>query len=650
MKKTIRGLLCSLLLAFSALGAKGELIVALTPAPEQRLLTFTSEKPGAILSVVSITGLQANERVLGIDIRPMNGDLYALTNLGRLYIVNATTGVATFHATLGAAPGDPFTTLTGNRFGLDFNPVADRLRVVTDADQNLRVNPDTGAVTTDATMVYAAGDPSQGRNPQIVGAAYTNNDADPATPTTLFALEQELYNSKVIGGQLTPALSLVRQGGSDGMPSPDTGVLNTLGAFGRDGVTIRGFDVGPSAKAFVGVELRNLADPAVPPFFVIVKVLLAPDPIDPSGQPAGKDESLGYVGTGRIAIEDIAVTSSVQFDTPLLGVREGTPTVTLVASRHGGSANVATVDFAAQDGTATASQDYLPINGTLTFNVGEVLKTITISLPDDNVPEGDESFHVALSNPQGVTLGGARVAQVRISANDSPDKEGPVVTHFGLTGPSRGITGAVVGFNEDLDPATATHLANYTLVGDSGGRKTPVTFESATYDSNTRMVTLRATPFRQTELKGFKFSVRGKKAKHGEPAATGVRDVAGNLLDGKDKGKNGDDADLDFDVLHGPTIQINDDDGDRATITITGGGSLDAAVLKGKSRRTQFWILDPIPLRSTLSGTVATSPQSDRIVRVGEIIGLDKKAFTPLLTNPSFRVNILTFSTNATGL
>ncbi len=649
MNTSIRGLFCTLLLTFSALSVKAELIVALTPAPEQWLLTFTSERPGAILSAVPIVGLLANEQVLGIDTRPADGDLYALTNLGRLYLLNATDGMATFRAALGPAPGDPFTMLMGTRFGLDFNPVADRLRVVSDADQNLRIHPDTGAVTTDTPLSYAAGDPSQGRNPQIVGAAYTNNDTDPATPTTLFALEQELYNSKVIGGALTPALSLVRQGGPDGVPSPNGGVLNTVGAFGRDGVTIRGFDVGPSAKAFIGVELENLADPSVNPFFALVKVLLAPDPMDPVGQPAGKDESLGYVGDGRVAIADIAVVPSVQFDMPLRGVREGTPTVTLVVSRHGGSANVATVNFATQNGTATAGQDYLSNNGILTFNPGEVLKMVTVDLQDDNVAEGDESFQIALANPQGVTLGGASFAQVRISANDFTDREGPVVTHFGLTGPSRGITGAVVGFSEDLDAATATHLANYTLVGDSGGRKTPVTFESATYDENTRTVTLRATPFRQTELRGFEFTVRGKKPKGNEPAATGIRDVAGNLLDGRDKGKNGEDADLDFDVLHGETITITDEDGDRATIGITGGGSIDASVLKGKSRRTQFWILDPIALRSTLSGSVASKPRSDGIVVIAEIIGLDKKEFAPLLTNPSFRVNTLTFSSNATG-
>ena len=43
-------------------------------------------------------------------------------------------------------------------------------------------------------------------------------------------------------------------------------------------------------------------------------------------------------------------------------------------------------------------------------------------------------------------------------------------------------------------------------------------------------------------------------------------------------------------------------------------------------------------------------PRGDGIVVIAEIIGLDKKEFTPLLSNTSFRVNTLTFSSNATGI
>ena len=90
-----------------------------------------------------------------------------------------------------------------------------------------------------------------------------------------------------------------------------------------------------------------------------------------------------------------------------------------------------------------------------------------------------------------------------------------------------------------------------------------------------------------------------------------------------------------------------------ATLTIEEGGRIDGVRPVGgpKTQITQFWILDPIALRSTLSGTVTRRTSTgDGIVVIAEIIGLDKKEFTPLLTNTSFRVNTLTFSSNATGL
>ena len=72
--------------------------------------------------------------------------------------------------------------LSGTSFGVDFNPAADRLRIVSDTGQNLRHNVNAGGVTvTDAPLNYA-GVTASG----IVGSAYTNNDLDALTATTLY--------------------------------------------------------------------------------------------------------------------------------------------------------------------------------------------------------------------------------------------------------------------------------------------------------------------------------------------------------------------------------------------------------------------------------------------------------------------------------
>src|SRR5205823_4806744 len=105
-----------------------------------------------------------------------------------------------------------------------------------------------------------------------------------------------------------------------------------------------------------------------------------------------------------------------------------------------------------------------------------------------------------------------------------------------------------------------------------------------------------------------------------------------------------------FEVLSGTTLTLTDTDGDVATLTLTGGGRIDGIRLISKSEfRFEAWILDPIALQTTIRGTVKRAPGSNGIIVISEIIGLDKKESTPLLRNPSFHINALTFSPNATG-
>ena len=155
------------------------------------LLKFDSAAPGTITSSTPITGLvgQNNfESVLAIDFRPATGQLYALGNapgsIYRLYTVNTTTGVAT-------QVGSDITTISATNVGFDFNPTVDRIRIVTDADQNHRFNPDTGVAAATATnLAFAPGDANANPNPNVVGASYTHNFAAAAT-TTLYGIDSK---------------------------------------------------------------------------------------------------------------------------------------------------------------------------------------------------------------------------------------------------------------------------------------------------------------------------------------------------------------------------------------------------------------------------------------------------------------------------
>jgi hypothetical protein len=187
--------------------------------------------------------------VLGIDYRVARGVLYALASSGRLYTLDTATGVL---KAVGEAPSA--VPLAGSLFGFDFNPVADRIRVVSDSGQNLRLHPDTGAavdgnptlagVQGDAPLAYAAGDPNAGQPAALVAAAYTYNKKDDKR-TTNFAIDRRLG-------------ILVMQGSAEGVApvvSPNTGLLSTVGPLGLGELTDAAFDIADlSGAAFAAVR------------------------------------------------------------------------------------------------------------------------------------------------------------------------------------------------------------------------------------------------------------------------------------------------------------------------------------------------------------------------------------------------------------
>jgi hypothetical protein len=160
---------------------RGLNIIALTD--DQRLICFRDSRPSMANTIGKITGLAKDETTLiGIDFRVQDGNLYGVGNAGGVYRLNTTNAVATLVNSL-TVP------LDGTSFGVDFNPAADRLRVVSNKGQNLRHNVNAGGVTiNDGVLSYTAPDAAMG----ITGAAYTNNDLDPNTGTTLFDIDTVL--------------------------------------------------------------------------------------------------------------------------------------------------------------------------------------------------------------------------------------------------------------------------------------------------------------------------------------------------------------------------------------------------------------------------------------------------------------------------
>ena len=211
------------LLAAPAGAQAADVIYGLTD--NNRLVRFNSDTPNKVRETVPVQGLQAGETLVGIDVRPANDQLYAVGSSNRIYQVNPVTGAS-------RPAFDPFTPpLVGTSFGVDFNPAADALRIVSDADQNLRIpfgGGNAGRGNEDGPLRYAPGDPNAGQNPAVAGAGYTNSFPG-ATETVLYDID-------------TARDTLVRQA------PPNEGTLNTVGPLGVDADAQAGFDVSPQGN------------------------------------------------------------------------------------------------------------------------------------------------------------------------------------------------------------------------------------------------------------------------------------------------------------------------------------------------------------------------------------------------------------------
>jgi hypothetical protein len=296
-------LLAAALLALVAAGpARAATFVGLTQ--DNQLIQFDGASPGSPSAPIQITGTQGNETMLGIDFRPATGQLYALGSTCTVYRIDPATGVATPVAPSSFA-------IPGNSFGFDFNPVVDRIRVVSDFDGNGLVDPNNGTNAPGPNLTYGT------ENPNIVAAAYSNNVAA-APSTVLYGIDHALN-------------ALMRQNES-------TGELTLVGPLGVDPGEHIGFDIAPDGSAyfvsgpfFHGVNLQTGAAPSLGTLPVPLKGLAVVlpaggGPPDGGGPPPGGGGPPGdYNLDGAVDAADYVVWRKGALSEDGLRVRIQTP-------------------------------------------------------------------------------------------------------------------------------------------------------------------------------------------------------------------------------------------------------------------------------------------------------------------------------------
>ncbi|EIM78832.1 hypothetical protein A3SI_00030 [Nitritalea halalkaliphila LW7] len=194
--------------------------IAYATDANNRLYRFNFMRPQ--MNSIALQGMMQGETVVGLDFRPQNGQLYAITSASRMLTINTANGATAVVGTL-----DPM--LEGDSFGFDFNPTVDRIRLVSNTGQNLRLHPDLG------TVVAVDGTLNPGM-PFVNGAAYTNNFAG-TTSTVLYVMDSERNQ-------------LFRQ------DPPNDGGLVLIGDLGVDIEAENGYDIG--GKSNIGYALLKV--------------------------------------------------------------------------------------------------------------------------------------------------------------------------------------------------------------------------------------------------------------------------------------------------------------------------------------------------------------------------------------------------------
>jgi len=160
----------------------------------------------ATRKVASKVDIKGAAGILAIDVRPADGMLYGVASNGNIVTIDVKSGQATMKSKLSEGLKQAVTVT------VDFNPVADRMRLMGSDGTSLRVNVDDGKVTVDGSHKYKDGEANAGKTPRVVAGAYTNSWKGTQATT--------LYNIDAATG------TLVIQA------PPNDGILNTVGSLG----------------------------------------------------------------------------------------------------------------------------------------------------------------------------------------------------------------------------------------------------------------------------------------------------------------------------------------------------------------------------------------------------------------------------------
>ncbi|TGO02323.1 hypothetical protein PN36_26875 [Candidatus Thiomargarita nelsonii] len=198
------------------------------------------------------------------------------------------------------------------------------------------------------------------------------------------------YSVTENGGQAT--ITVTRTGGSQGAISANYATSDDTATAGSDYTAASGTLNWADGDATDKTFTIDITDDTAQESNETLLVSL--------GNPTGSAQ-LGEPDTTVVTItdNDNAQPGTPQFTNSTFMVAETASTVTLTVRRVGGTNGELTVNYATTDGTATDGSDYIGAIGTLTWADGDSNdKTFTVTITDDSLSEGNETFTVSLES------------------------------------------------------------------------------------------------------------------------------------------------------------------------------------------------------------------------------------------------------------
>jgi len=407
-------------------------------------------------------------------------------------------------ASLLVSGGSPGTTATVTTINISTAPNLSGQSVISgkalaNATVNIAIDPDNNAATSNSftytTTADANGDyslnlatatPASGTASFVAGTASVSvtqavpGGASPATVITLPVSTTTSYSASIASDHITEGgnavFTVTRSGDTSGTGTVVYATQNGTATAGSDytaaGATLS-FAAGQTTKT---VTVATTDDAAVEGNETLSLVLT-----NPVGGVLGTSSASATIVDNEGPVFSLSNTSTgVSFS-------EGVGTYSFTVNREGLTTNAATVVVSSAGGTATAGADYTVVNQTVSFAAGETSKTVTVTIADDAVVEGNETFNVQLSSPSAGGLIDASKASITATIQDNE----VAVIGFGDAGSS-------VTVNEDAGSVTlslvrtgpATSAASVIVTTTSSGSASFA--NSADFSAGSQTITFAA--------------------------------------------------------------------------------------------------------------------------------------------------------------